>query len=479
MSHLQADAADMLPRLSATSPLRRKSAVPVRVVVFGGGRFNRAFIGDLADRGLAAGIDARLSLFLSIQSASLLSAQDCRYTLAIDPADGPVESRIIDAVAEAISLRDDWPRAIGRFCDPALSLVLSNTTEAGLRTSPDDSRDDPARWSFPARLARLLAERHARLGPEASRLCLVPCELVRDNAGELRGLLERTAANLGLSPAFQTWLGDLDICGSLVDRIVTGAPSADALPEWWGRLGYRDDLIVRGESYFRWVVMRPRRPCSVLDAWAGLPGPIRPLLVHDLAAERATKLRLLNGTHTVSAALALFLGCATVAEGMSHPQLGVHARSYLEGEAVPSLGSTAEVRERATAVMLRFAHPRLGHRWVDIAAGSSRKAGERLFPVMRMLSGSGLRTPACARGVGAWLAARSPGGPAEHLVDALPPPRAATALENTSALRDLLNDASIWGEPCPLADNPQFLTQSLAAARACRERRVSDFLRAS
>lgn len=138
-------------------------ARPIRTVQFGEGNFLRAFIGELwqsaNDHGIPLGNIAVVkprALPEGTDPLSVLRGQQGVYTvLHRGRKEGQIvdEAQIIDCVPEFLYPDRDRARVREIFCAPELSYVVSNTTEAGIALTEEDSIDvleNPIQPSLPS-----------------------------------------------------------------------------------------------------------------------------------------------------------------------------------------------------------------------------------------------------------------------------------------------------------------------------------------
>lgn len=111
-------------------------------------------------------------------------------------------------------------------CEPDISVVVSNSTEAGIIYDPAARFEDAPAASFPAKVTQLLYARWKALGKEAgSGLHFVACELTDNACDELRRIVLQHAVDWLLDEDFVTWVKrENSFHNTLVDRIVTGFP---------------------------------------------------------------------------------------------------------------------------------------------------------------------------------------------------------------------------------------------------------------
>ncbi|RZK13378.1 MAG: altronate oxidoreductase, partial [Pedobacter sp.] len=99
------------------------------------------------------------------------------------------------------------------------------------------------------------------------------------------------------------------------------------------------------------------------------------------------KLRLLNGTHTISCGLAILAGFHTVKEAMADKEFSNHVLKLMKEEIVPVVESGDITKEEAVAfaesVIDRFSNPSLAHQWHAITLNYTQKLQMRNMPLIR------------------------------------------------------------------------------------------------
>jgi tagaturonate reductase len=88
-------------------------------------------------------------------------------------------------------------------------------------------------------------------GSAESGLVIIPTELLPENATILKSIITQLIAfSTSLSADFESWVDESNyFCNSLVDRIVTGKPSAEEQRLFQEKNGYRDELLIVSEPY--------------------------------------------------------------------------------------------------------------------------------------------------------------------------------------------------------------------------------------
>jgi tagaturonate reductase len=321
--------------------LPQAKPLPERVLQFGEGNFLRAFVDWMIARLNARGLfGGRVVLVQPIAAgmAREVNAQDGLYTVILRGlADGRiVESReVVSAVSRCVDPYQDFDAFIACAANPDLRFVVSNTTEAGIRTDPADAVDARPSPSFPGKLTQLLHARFIATGGAPDKgLVMLPCELIERNGDVLARAVTETAARWGLGDGFARWLREACVfTNTLVDRIVTGYPKDEAA-ELSSQLGYDDELLVTGEVFHSWVIESPLPLDGELPfAKAGLDVT----WTADMTPYRERKVRILNGAHTMTVLAAYLAGKETVRECMDDPLIRNYMERGIEQEILPTL----------------------------------------------------------------------------------------------------------------------------------------------
>ena len=379
--------AGSLPHLRREIPF----TLPIRVLQFGQGNFLRGFVDwqiDVLNERCGLSLGVVIVRPTSRSTAPLLDTQGGCYTTILR---GPDESgtlqtevRQIACVQRELDLAIHYSDYLQLAHNPDVRFIVSNTTEAGITINDSDGYADRPPSSFPAKLTRWLFERFVHFGGDTQKgVILLPCELIEANGPALRIAVTHFARVWQLESAFQTWLDRCcHFCSTLVDRIVTGYPCTEVktLQE---ELGYRDHFMVAGERYHYWAI---EAPPSVSKE---LPLDRAGLNVHwtdDLPSIRLRKVAILNGAHTVLAAVGLLAGVRTVDEAMRDPDLRAFLQATLDEEIIPSLPfAVVHSQAYASDVLLRFSNPHIQHSLEAIALNMESKCIVRLLPQVHCL----------------------------------------------------------------------------------------------
>lgn len=367
----------------ATAPAWHR--LPERAVQFGTGAFLRGFVDALLDdanrRGAYNGRIVTISSTASGRDA-VLNAQQGLFTLVEQGmVDGAVQrrQRVVGSVSRALSAQAEWPAVLACARNPNIAFIFSNTTEAGFELDVNDTAQPPR--TFPAKLTRFLHERaqHSAYSVITAPV-VIPCELLEHNGTRLREMVLALATAWGLESQFLAWLsGAVRFCNTLVDRIVTGSPTAADREQIERDSGYRDDMITVCEPYRLFAIagdMSLRSRLTFADERDGVH------VVEHLTPFVERKLRLLNGTHTMMVSLALLAGCETVLEAMTNERVAPFVERALRDELVPNVHD-ADAPTFAAEVLDRFRNPFLRHALRDIAFQGTMKMRVRIVPVLR------------------------------------------------------------------------------------------------
>ena len=464
-----------LPRLNRS--LATPSTLPERILQFGGGNFLRAFAGELIDQANGQGLDVgRIVVLQSVSRdrGAVVAEQDGLCTIltrGVEAGQVVDRPRILTSVSRALAAGDtaEWAEVLRLAAHRELRIVLSNTTEAGIKfdgeAKPPQSR---AAASFPGKLCQVLYARWVALGgAQAPGLAMVPCELIEDNGTSLRTAVLAAAAAWDLPPAFHAWVTEANaFCDTLVDRIVPGAPKDDA-PALAERLGYDDRLLTIAEPYHLWAIRGPAWVRDILP----LERVGNVVWTDDLPSYRTRKVRVLNGAHTAMAAIGRLAGLATVGEVFNDAQVGGAIIRLLEREVVPTLAADEGY---VAAVLDRFRNPFLRHELSAISLNATAKWRVRLLPTLRDNVAAGRSSPLNIASLAALIAIYRGGRVAVQDEAGILAAWMRHAPDTRAGLDALLADSALWGQDI----RPYVPIESLALALATiRQHGIRDLLK--
>ncbi|HEY5390888.1 MAG TPA: tagaturonate reductase, partial [Hanamia sp.] len=287
------------------------------------------------------------------------------------------------SISRVLIAQNDWKQILECAQNKDLKIIISNTTESGIRLMSDDISHYPP-VSFPGKLLAFLYERFKVFnGDEHSGFVIIPTELILDNGKKLEAIVLELAHLNSLEPEFIEWIEKCNFfCNSLVDRIVTGMPDENIKNKIEDELGYKDQLLTVSEVYRLWAIEgndKIRDICSFAGADNGV------VIESDIELQRELKLRLLNGTHTLTCGLAFLAGIDTVQLAMENKILGRFIENLMRNELGPSIPYkiSKEVKEEFISKTLdRFRNPHINHQWKNITLNYTSKMKMRCIPLL-------------------------------------------------------------------------------------------------
>lgn len=439
-----------------------------KVLQYGEGNFLRSFVDLYFETLNREGGEWAVEIVKPIPFGSLdaFARQENRYHVILRGVkDGNAAETVypVSVVEQAISPFDDFPAYAALAVDPALAVIVSNTTEAGICCHEGDSFDGFAEITYPAKLTKFL---YARFRAGLPGVYLLPVELIGNNADELFRCVEKYIDLWQLPEAFREWNRTENFyCNTLVDRIVSGFPRDEALRErLWKLVGERDDLLSVAEPFGLWVIENKGKIADLLPAGHH---NIDIILTDDIAYYKKRKVRVLNGSHTNLVAAGLLSGAETVYDCMTNETLYRFFRASLE-EIVPFVSSDRSMTERFAAdVEERFRNPYLNHQLTSIALNSISKWRARVLPTFRDFFAANGRIPEHLTVGFSCLMHLYRTKYAELKDDA----EVLSFFASGKPLKDFLSDRTVWGED--LTAYPQFLeTVTVQTERLARGERL-------
>jgi tagaturonate reductase len=363
--------------------------LPEKVLQFGTGVLLRGLPDYFIDKANRQGIfNGRIVVVKSTShgDTSAFEKQDSLYTLCIrgiQNGEKVEENSINSSISRVLNAAEEWEEILSCAHNSEMQLIISNTTEVGIQLVNDDIRRHPP-VSFPGKLLAFLYERFQAFGgSEHSGMVIVPTELIPDNGKKLEAILLELAHLNGLEEAFIEWLENNNyFCNSLVDRIVPGKPDSQWQQDLEAELGYTDSLMTMSEVYRLWAIEgndHVKQVLSFAQADAGV------IIDSNIDIYRELKLRLLNGTHTLSCGLAFLAGCDTVKAAMDSELTSSFITQLMQDElatAIPYPVDLDKAHEFGSQVLDRFRNPHIKHLWINITMQYSSKMKMRCIPVL-------------------------------------------------------------------------------------------------
>ncbi len=351
-----------------------------KIIQFGTGNFLRGFadhfVHVLNEKSL---YDGKVVIVKPTKGdrPNLINEQGGRYNLflrGIKNGEEVCEHCEIHSVTRCIDPYKDYDEYIKLAENKESSIIISNTTEAGIEFDDTCLFSDKPALSFPGKLTQLLFARYS-LG--FNGFVILPCELIDSNGDKLKECVLSYAKLWNLSDAFSNWLNNENkFINTLVDRIVTGFPKdeANALYEI---IGYEDKLLDTAEIYHLWVIEGDTESVLPLKK-AGF----NVVYTDDVTAYKKMKVRILNGAHTSLVFASLLSDVQTVRESLNNDLLKTFLNTCLFECIMPVLDDTDENKAFAEAVLERFSNPYIKHLWKSISLNSVSKFAVRVLPTI-------------------------------------------------------------------------------------------------
>lgn len=359
------------------------------ILQFGTGVLLRGLPDYFVDKANKKGIfQGRIVVVKSTDGGDLsdFEAQDNLYTICVRGIeDGKIieENIVCAAISQVLSAKTQWQEVLKYAENPAMQIVISNTTEVGIQLVKEDIRQNPP-ISFPAKLLAFLYARYRAFGGDTTKgMVIIPTELLPDNGKKLEAIVLELAHLNGLESHCIDWIEKHNhFCNSLVDRIVPGKPDANTLENLAEKLGYKDNLLIMSEAYRLWAIEGDEHIKSVLSFQQADTGLI---ITPNIAIFRELKLRMLNGTHTLSCGLAHLAGFRTVGEAMQDEVMSEFVSQLMFADIASNIPYQIDQSLKQSfgkQVLDRFRNPFIEHLWLNITLQYSSKMRMRNIPIL-------------------------------------------------------------------------------------------------
>ena len=363
--------------------------LPEKVLQFGTGVLLRGLPDYFIDKANKQGVfNGRVVVIKSTDtgSSSEFDKQDGLYTIYSKGIDNGIEveeATICSAISRVLSATNEWQAILDVAKSLDLQVIISNTTEVGIQLVKEEITDTtPA--SYPGKLLAILHERYTAFnGSAESGLVIIPTELIVDNGKKLEAIVIELAHLNNFEFEFIDWLENHNtFCNSLVDRIVPGKPAKELAAELESKRGYTDDLNIMSETYSLWAIEGDEKVASILSFAKVDKGVV---ITPDIQLFRELKLRLLNGSHTLSCAVAFLSGFNTVKEAMDDDKFLQFINGVAYDEIIQSIPYEIDpqiAKDFAGKVLDRFRNPHIRHEWLSISVQYSAKLKMRVVPLL-------------------------------------------------------------------------------------------------
>lgn len=364
--------------------------LPEKVLQFGTGVLLRGLPDYFIDKANRQGLfNGRIVVVKSTETGdtSAFEKQDSLYTICVRGVENGTavsENIICSSISRILNAKTEWNKILQCAHNPQLQVIISNTTEVGIELVHDDILRYPP-VSYPGKLLAFLHERYkAFAGSRQCGMVIVPTELIPDNGKKLESIVTELAYLNGLDEAFIDWLENSNhFCNSLVDRIVPGKPDLQKRPQVEKETGYEDELLIMSELYRLWAIEGDEEIANILTFAQADKGVV---IAKDIDLFRELKLRLLNGTHTLSCGVAFLSGFGTVKQAMDDARMEQFISSLMKEEiakAIPYHVDAQQAKTFADSVLDRFRNPQIEHQWISITMQYSSKLRMRVLPVLQ------------------------------------------------------------------------------------------------
>lgn len=341
-----------------------------KILQFGEGNFLRAFteyfIQCANDNG--SKLDAVICQpRKNTKTINALNNQDCRYNVYLR---GKMNGEVIDStvnincVSRCIDSVGEYDELEKLFTSSGLEIIISNTTEAGICFNKNDLPQNYPDIEFPAKLTSLLYKRYMS---GVQGLVFLPVELIENNGDELKSCILKYAQLWNMEDGFIAYVNnECSFCNTLVDRIVTGHIENDV-----------DLCSVACEPYASWIIQADDRAKIVLTFADNINEIV---FCDDLKLYRERKVKILNGTHTMTVLCAYMCGFDIVRDMMNDELFSSYIDIGLEEIKSTINLPSDELESFAQSVKERFANPFIDHKLLDISLNSVSKFKARCLP---------------------------------------------------------------------------------------------------
>lgn len=341
-----------------------------KILQIGEGNFLRAFAENFIQNAKKDGEDISVAVCQPRKNTKiidLLKAQEGSYHIYLKGRkDGKIvdETVKVDCVSDCIDSVGEFEKLKQLFISEDLKIVISNTTEAGICFNSEDHFENYPDISFPAKITYLLSLRFSK---GADGLIFLPVELIEDNADCLKQCILDYAKMWNYSDAFISYVNEkCCFCNTLVDRIVTGHIEGDS-----------DVCSVACEPYASWIIEADKKLSDEIP-FAEYSSEIQ--FCKDLKPYRQRKVKILNGTHTMTIPAAYMCGFDIVRDVMNDDVFAKYINLGLDEIKSTISMPIDELDVFADSVKERFNNPFIDHKLYDISLNSISKFNTRCLP---------------------------------------------------------------------------------------------------
>lgn len=348
-----------------------------KVIQFGEGGFLRGFVDWIIQHvNENSDFDASVVVVQPIKNGmcDALEKQNCKYThisRGLLNGEAIVDIKKIDVISRCVKPYDSFDEYLRLAENEDFRFVVSNTTEAGITFSLEDTPEKAPNITFPAKVTLLLKKRF-ELGLKG--FIFLPCELIDKNGETLKKYIIEYSKLWNFGEDFIKWVEEENIfCNTLVDRIVTGYPRDEKID-----LGYEDNMLNTSEFFHLWVIEGPE---TIKNEFPFDKANLNIIVTDNLERYRTRKVRILNGAHTSMIPYAMLEGIETVKDCMEDEKMSSFVKKCVFEEIIPTLDlPEAELVDYANNVFERFNNPYIRHLCASISLNSVSKFKVRVLP---------------------------------------------------------------------------------------------------
>ena len=388
MNRLDSQTLSSLPSDVAT-PVYNRKKIDAGIVHLGIGAFHRAHQAWYTHKALNKFGGHWGIVGCSLRSPTVknqLQPQDGLYCVVERGAEGE-KYEVVGSVKSVLVGPEDPGAVITILAQENIKIVSLTITEKGychdpstgdLNLSHPDIQHDLAHLdhpkSAPGYLLAALAMRRLKGLPAFT---LLSCDNLPDNGHVLRKVILQMAEKVDAELA--TWIKrEATFPCSMVDRIVPATKEEDR-EALQAKLGVIDEGAVVAEPFSQWVI--EDNFCNGRPHWE----EVGVMIVGDVRAYEAMKLRLLNGSHSLLAYCGYLAGYEHISDTMTNPKLVELVTRFMDDEVTPTLKVPTgfDVEFYKKQLRERFANPGLKHRTWQVAMDGSQKLPQRQVATIR------------------------------------------------------------------------------------------------
>jgi tagaturonate reductase len=363
------------------------------IMQYGEGNFLRAFCDFMIDAANSDGkMNAEIVIIKPIPFGNVDKFREAnnRYNVILRGLENGEKQEIyreITSVSEVLDIyasSEDLDRYNTLAENKDLKFIISNTTEAGIVYSGEDTYETEPAATFPGKLTKFLYKRFTYFkGDFEAGVTILPVELIDNNGAELLRCVLEYAKLWDLGDDFASFIvSGCNFTSTLVDRIVTGYPKDEkTLTEMREKIGYDDKLLVTAEIFGLWVIESKKD----LSESFPLPKAGMPVVFTDnLKPYKERKVRILNGAHTSMFSVAYLMGERFVRQSVENEAIGQFLKTLINQEIIPTLSlDEKDLKKFAADVIERFKNPFIDHELFSISLNSISKFRARCLPSIK------------------------------------------------------------------------------------------------